>query len=480
MPRPARVTPITPEQIEAVNASPFTALGLSQTIVRAVLDEEYTTPTPVQTAVIPDAARGRDVLALAQTGTGKTAAFVLPILEMLSRATSIPDGIRVLVLTPTRELAAQIGESVAAYGRYLRLEHTVVYGGVSQHRQEIALQRKPSILIATPGRLLDLMNQRLVKLDAVKHFVLDEADRMLDMGFVHDVRRVAAVVPKERQTLLFSATMPSSVESLAEGLMRDPVRVAVTPKIAAAETVEQAVVFVQKDRKSALLERLLKSDDVARAIVFTRTKHGANRVSQRLEQAGIGAPAIHGNKSQNARERALGEFRNGKTRVLIATDIAARGIDVTDITHVINFDLPDVPESYVHRVGRTGRAGARGRAISFCDHEERSLLRDIERLLRKPLPVLEGASFGVDLGSEERRPAAQNSQNQPQQRDRQERRPESNDRGGPPRNHAPRPQQSRSQQSGGGRPPQQGGRPPQRPGRPNDRRDRGFRPHGAR
>jgi ATP-dependent RNA helicase RhlE len=457
MPRVFRPAPITPEQVEAIAQSPFTALGLSQNIVRAVLEEGYTTPTPVQVEVIPGATQARDVLALAQTGTGKTAAFVLPILEMLSRATSIPDGIRVLVLTPTRELAAQIAERVEAYGRYLGIQHAVVYGGVSQHRQEIALQKKPSVLVATPGRLLDLMNQNLVRLDKVQHFVLDEADRMLDMGFVHDVRRVAAVVPKDRQTLLFSATMPRSVESLAEGLMRDPVRVAVTPKVAAAETVAQSVVFVERDKKSTLLEHVLRSDAVGRAIVFTRTKHGANRISRRLEQVGIEAPAIHGNKSQNARERALGEFRTGKTRVLIATDIAARGIDVTDISHVINFDMPDVPEAYVHRVGRTGRAGAHGHAISFCDRDERALLRDIERLLRKPLPVLEGGAFGVDL----RAAAPEKREGQPQ-RDGQAQR--SGDQ---------RPRSAAPNANGGGRQyPPQGGR--------NDRRERSFRPQGPR
>jgi ATP-dependent RNA helicase RhlE len=368
--------------------SPFAALGLAQPIVRATLDENYLEPTPVQREVIPAAVQGRDVLASAQTGTGKTAAFVLPILHQLANGPRTA-GVRVLILTPTRELAAQIAERVTAYGRYLRFRHAVVYGGVSQFRQEAALQKQPELLVATPGRLLDLMGQGLVKLDGVAHFVLDEADRMLDMGFIHDVRRVIGALPKVRQTLFFSATVPRPIEALAASLLVDPVRVSVTPKITAAETVDQSVVFVTKEQKSTLLETLLDSHEVERAIVFTRTKHGADRLSRRLERVGIAAPAIHGNKSQNARERALAGFRDGKTRVLIATDIAARGIDVDGVSHVFNFDLPNVPESYVHRVGRTGRAGASGRAISFCDRDERPLLGDIERLLRRRLPVLE-------------------------------------------------------------------------------------------
>jgi ATP-dependent RNA helicase RhlE len=372
----------------AVAASPFALLGLLPAIVRATADESYTEPTPVQRDVIPAAVTGRDVLASAQTGTGKTAAFVLPILHQLA-SIEHTGAIRVLILTPTRELAAQIAERVAAYGRYLRFRHAVIYGGVSQFKQETALRQRPDLLIATPGRLLDLMNQRLVKLDQVAHFVLDEADRMLDMGFIHDVRRVIAALPKQRQTLFFSATVPQPIEVLAKGMLVNPVRVSVTPKVTAAETVDQSVVFVGKDQKGPLLEQLLAKSDVERAIVFTRTKHGADKLSRRLEKAGIDAPAIHGNKSQNARERALGNFRSGKTRVLVATDIAARGIDVDGVTHVYNFDLPNVPESYVHRIGRTGRAGATGRAVSFCAQDERPLLSDIERLLRKRLQVLD-------------------------------------------------------------------------------------------
>ena len=373
---------------EPGTASPFASLGLLPAIVRATVDESYLEPTPVQREVIPAAVTGRDVLACAQTGTGKTAAFVLPILHQLANGPS-GVGIRVLILTPTRELAAQIAERVAAYGRYLRFRHVVIYGGVSQYKQEGELRQRPDLLVATPGRLLDLMNQGLVKLDQVAHFVLDEADRMLDMGFIHDVRRVIAALPKKRQTLFFSATVPRPIEVLAQSLLVDPVRVSVTPKVTAAETVDQSVVFVPKDQKGSLLEQLLRGGDVERAIVFTRTKHGADKLSRRLEQAGIGAPAIHGNKSQNARERALAGFRGGRTRVLVATDIAARGIDVDGVSHVFNFDLPNVPESYVHRVGRTGRAGASGRAISFCDRDERPLLGDIERLLRRRLHVLD-------------------------------------------------------------------------------------------
>jgi ATP-dependent RNA helicase RhlE len=374
--------------------SAFAALGLAAPLVRATADEAYTEPTPVQKAVVPHVIAGRDILACAQTGTGKTAAFVLPILHRLATSDAPRDGIAALVLTPTRELAAQITERVSAYGRYLGIRYAVVYGGVSQYKQEIALRNRPRLLVATPGRLLDLMNQGLVRLDRVTHFVLDEADRMLDMGFINDVRKIARDLPARRQTLLFSATVPRPIEGLAQSLLNDPVRVDVTPKVSAAETVAQSVVFVQRDQKSALLERFLLSESVERAIVFTRTKHGANRLSQRLERAGIGAPAIHGNKSQSARERALAGFRGGKTRILVATDIAARGIDVDGVSHVINFDLPNVPESYVHRVGRTGRAGARGQAISFVDRDEQGLLRDIERLLRQRIDVLDAKAFG--------------------------------------------------------------------------------------
>jgi ATP-dependent RNA helicase RhlE len=387
----ARPAPITPEIEQAIAASPFTALGLSTPLVRAALDEGYAQPSPVQIEVVPRALEGRDVLAGAQTGTGKTAAFVLPILQRLSQAPAPAPGVRALILTPTRELAAQIADRVAAYGRYLRIRHIVVYGGVSQQRQEIALRGSPDLIVATPGRLLDLMQQRLVRLDGVTHFVLDEADRMLDMGFVHDVRRVVAALPAARQTLFFSATIAAPIETLARTMLANPARVSIAPAVTTAERVDQSVVFVDKADKRAMLERVLREQDeggaLGRTLVFTRTKHGANRLSEQLDRAGIGSAAIHGNKSQGARERALEAFRRGTTRVLVATDVAARGIDVEGVSLVVNFDLPNVAESYVHRIGRTGRAGASGRAISFCDREERSLLVDIERLIRQRLPV---------------------------------------------------------------------------------------------
>jgi ATP-dependent RNA helicase RhlE len=380
---------MTPEIAQAIEASPFTALGLSAPLVRAVLDEQYTQPSPVQTEVIPYGLAGRDVLACAQTGTGKTAAFVLPMLQHLG-ATRHPH-IRGLILSPTRELAVQIAERIEAYGRHLSVRHAVIYGGVSQHRQEVALRAGAEIIVATPGRLLDLMQQKLVRLDQVTHFVLDEADRMLDMGFVNDVRRIVATLPRKRQTLFFSATMAPAVETLARSMLVEPARVSIAPAVTTAELVEQSVMFVGRTEKRTTLEQLLREGNFLRTLVFTRTKHGANRLSEQLERSGIASAAIHGNKSQGARERALEAFRRGTTQVLVATDVAARGIDVEGVGLVVNFDLPTVAESYVHRIGRTGRAGASGRAVSFCDHEERALLGDIERLIRRRLPVTGGA-----------------------------------------------------------------------------------------
>jgi ATP-dependent RNA helicase RhlE len=378
---------MTPEVEQAIARSPFTALGLSGPFVRAVLDEQYETPSPVQSEVVPYVLAGRDVLACAQTGTGKTAAFVLPILQQLQVPAG--PGVRALVLTPTRELAAQIAERVGAYGRYVRVRHTVIYGGVNQHRQEVAMRNAPELIVATPGRLLDLIGQKLVRLDAVTHFVLDEADRMLDMGFVHDVRRIVALLPTRRQTLFFSATLAPAVETLARGMVVQPARVSIAPAVTTAASVDQSVIFVARADKRRLLETLLRAEaSGGRALVFTRTKHGANRLCEQLDRAGIGSAALHGNKTQSARERALESFRRGTTRVLVATDIAARGIDVEGISLVVNFDLPNVAESYVHRIGRTGRAGASGRAISFCDSDERSLLGDIERYIRRRLPVM--------------------------------------------------------------------------------------------
>jgi ATP-dependent RNA helicase RhlE len=401
-----------------VAASPFNALGLIPELVRAVVEEGYTTPSPVQEKVLPIVLAKRDLLACAQTGTGKTAAFVLPLLQRLSQADQKP-GIKTLILTPTRELASQIDERIAAYGRHLGVRHTVIFGGVNQRRQESALARSPEVLVATPGRLLDLMRQGIVRLNAVQHLVLDEADRMLDMGFVPDVRAICAAIPRERQTLLFSATMPPGVAGLARAMLKDPVEVSVTPPATTVALIGQSVVFVNKADRRALLERILGDGKVLRAIIFTATKRGANRLAEQLARAGIDSAAIHGDKSQNARERALDAFRRGASRVLIATDVASRGIDVDGISHVINFDLPNTPECYVHRIGRTGRAGASGEAISFCDPSERSMLSQIERLIRRRLDVSGDApapslTAGAGAGPAREAPRApQNGQRRP-------------------------------------------------------------------
>ncbi|MCC6648168.1 MAG: DEAD/DEAH box helicase [Polyangiaceae bacterium] len=362
-------------------------MGLTPALTRALQEEGYTHPTPIQARAIPALLDGRDLIGVAQTGTGKTAAFALPILQRLAaqpRPTGLP--VRCLVLSPTRELAAQIGESFTAYGRHTGVTNTVIFGGVGQDAQVKALRRGVDVLVATPGRLLDLLDQRLLRLDGVSVLVLDEADRMLDMGFLRDVKRVVAALPRQRQTLLFSATMPREIQELATSMLVSPVRVEVTPVSSTAERIAQSVYLCDKSQKRALLERVLSTPDVVRALVFTRTKHGANRVAEVLEKAGIGAAAIHGNKSQGARERALAGFKAGTTRVLVATDIAARGIDVDGVSHVVNFELPNVPETYVHRIGRTARAEADGVAVSLCDGEERVFLRDIERLTRREIP----------------------------------------------------------------------------------------------
>ncbi len=367
----------------------FSELGLAEPICRALAAENYTNPTPIQMRAIPLLLEGRDLLGIAQTGTGKTAAFALPILQKLGkpRHPAAPRSAHALILAPTRELAVQIGESFAAYGRHIHLRHTVILGGVGQSPQVKALARGVDILIATPGRLLDLAQQNHVRLDDVKHFVLDEADRMLDMGFIRDVRKIVAMLPKQRQSLLFSATMPNDVAKLAADMLREPMRVEVTPQAVTVDRIEQRVFFVATASKRALLIDLLKDPALRRVIVFTRTKNHANRVSEYLDCAGISADAIHGNKSQNARQRALERFRSGEARVLVATDIAARGIDVDGVSHVINFELPNEPESYVHRIGRTARAGNSGIALSFCDTAERGFLRDIERLTKRPLLI---------------------------------------------------------------------------------------------
>jgi ATP-dependent RNA helicase RhlE len=366
----------------------FEDLKLIEPLLHALRDERYEKPTPIQERAIPHVLTGRDLLGCAQTGTGKTAAFALPVLQKLSAAPApLPGGVRVLVLAPTRELATQIGDGFAAYGRHLRMRHTVIFGGVGQNPQAMALRRGVEIVVATPGRLLDLMQQRIAKLDRVEILVLDEADRMLDMGFIHDVRRIISALPKKRQTLFFSATLPEDIKSLARDILTDPVRVEVTPTATTVEKISQSLYTIDRHGKQPLLEKLLRDPSFRRTLVFARTKRGANKVAEKLNAAGIHADAIHGNKSQSARERALENFKRGATRVLVATDIAARGIDVDEITHVVNFDMPDVPENYVHRIGRTARAGMSGVAIAFCSPEERDELRAVESLIRLRIPV---------------------------------------------------------------------------------------------
>jgi len=380
---------------------PFKKLRLIKPLLSAVRSEGYEIPTAIQQKAIPHVLEGKDLLGCAQTGTGKTAAFALPILQRLMENAPKPDTsrrpgagrpsrpIRALILTPTRELAAQIGESFRVYGQNTPLRHTVIFGGVKQGPQTKALRNGVDILVATPGRLLDLLNQRQLSLGKIEIFVLDEADRMLDMGFIHDIRRLIAQVPEQRQTLLFSATMPKEIQKLAGTLLQNPVHVKVEAKSLAADTVGQVLYSVDHHTKPKLLKHLLENPDITRALVFTRTKHGADRVVRRLVRDDIAAEAIHSNKSQGARLRALGNFRAGKTNVLVATDIAARGLDVDDISHVFNYDLPNESETYIHRIGRTGRAGSSGQAISFCCEDQRKLLGDIEKLLGKPIPVLQ-------------------------------------------------------------------------------------------
>lgn len=379
----------------------FADLNLIDPLLRAVRDAGYIEPTPIQAQTIPHMLAGRDVLGCAQTGTGKTAAFALPILQRLYEQQSDRAPRRhpaALVLTPTRELAAQIADSFQTYGRYLPTRCTVIFGGVGQQPQVEKLRRGTDILIATPGRLLDLLGQGCVNLSYIKMFVLDEADRMLDMGFIHDVKRVIAALPPRRQNLLYSATMPPEIVELAGGFLHDPVHVEVTPTATTVDKIDQYIFFVEKEDKKPLLEHLLRDPSVKRAIVFTRTKHGANKLAQQLISARINAEAIHGSKSQSAREAALAHFKQGSTRILVATDIAARGIDIDGITHVINYDLPNIPESYVHRIGRTARAGADGVAYSFCNQEERPYLRDIERAIRKRIQVVTDHPYPSRLG----------------------------------------------------------------------------------
>lgn len=370
----------------------FEQLNLITPILEALKEENYTTPTPIQQKAIPIILAGRDLLGCAQTGTGKTAAFAIPVIQLMTQKpapTNFKRPIRTLVLTPTRELAIQISESFTAYGRHTGLKNVVIYGGVGQKPQTDALRAGVDVLIATPGRLLDLMNQGHVRLDQVEFLILDEADRMLDMGFVHDVKKVIAKVPAKRQTLFFSATMPQEIVRLSASILTNPEKVEVTPVSSTANTIRQELYFVDKGNKKLLLIHLLNDPNIITSLVFTRTKHGADRVTKDLIRAGVRAEAIHGDKSQTARQRALSNFKAKQTRVLVATDIAARGIDVDDLSHVINYEIPNIAETYVHRIGRTGRAGASGIAISFCDNEERAYVKDITKLIGKQIPIVE-------------------------------------------------------------------------------------------
>lgn len=382
----------------------FAKLGIMPAIIKALKDEHYTAPTEIQDQAIPLILSGRDMLGCAQTGTGKTAAFAIPTLQLIytmNSASAIVQNskrknshvIQALILTPTRELALQIKESFSAYGRYTHLKTGVVYGGVPQGPQERMLREGIDILVATPGRLNDLIQQRIISLEHIKIFILDEADRMLDMGFIHDVKKISALTPVKKQTLLFSATMPKEISDMADAMLIYPAKVSVTPETLTVDAIKQSIYFVDKGNKRNLLLHLLRDENLQSVLVFTRTKHGADRVVRELKKEYVSAQAIHGDKSQNSRQAALESFKNGTTRVLVATDIAARGIDIDELSHVINFDLPNVPETYVHRIGRTGRAGLGGTAVSFCDIEEKSLLKDIEKLIGKHIPVISEHPF---------------------------------------------------------------------------------------
>lgn len=377
----------------------FNNLQLIEPVLKALSNEGYTKPTLIQEKSIPAILQKNDLMGCAQTGTGKTAAFVIPILQLMhqqqQQSPQRQHQIRALILTPTRELAIQIGESIRAYGRFLNIKHHVVFGGVSQHTQVQAIRRGVDILIATPGRLLDLMQQRHISLSGIEYFVLDEADRMLDMGFVQDVKRIIAKLPAKRQTLFFSATMPNEIKHLADILLTNPVKVEVTPSATTVDAIQQSVYFTEKHNKLSLLIHLLEDKTIETALIFTQMKHSADRLARNLSRAGIRTEAIHGNKAQHARQAALANFKSRKTRVLVATDIAARGIDIDDLTHVINFELPNVPETYVHRIGRTGRAGASGMAISFCDWGEKIFLKDIQQLIKKVIPAVKAHPYDI-------------------------------------------------------------------------------------
>lgn len=403
----------------------FTDLGLIDPILKALQEEGYTQPTPIQAQAIPTILKHRDLLGCAQTGTGKTAAFAIPLLQLLverRQQGATGNHIKALVLTPTRELAIQIDDSFKAYGRHCGMRHAVVFGGVSQHAQTQTLRRGVDVLIATPGRLLDLIQQGFIDLGKLEFFVLDEADRMLDMGFIHDVKRVIALLPAKRQSLFFSATMPPEIVKLADKILSDPAKVSVTPPSTTAQTIQQSLYYVERGEKKGLLVHVLNEGNIERALVFTRTKHGANKVAQDLNKKGIRAEAIHGNKSQGARQNALNNFKDKKIRVLVATDIAARGIDVDDLTHVINFEIPNVPETYVHRIGRTGRAGSEGTAISFCEGEERPYIKDIQKLIGLQIPLATGSIPPAEAGAiEEPRERSHQQRQRPQGQPRQQR-----------------------------------------------------------
>jgi ATP-dependent RNA helicase RhlE len=372
----------------------FDDLGLSETLLRAVADQGYDMPSPIQAKAIPHVLAGKDVMAAAQTGTGKTAAFTLPLLQLLDRGEkAAPKQARALILTPTRELAAQVQESIATYGKHTRLTSSVVFGGVKINPQISRLSRGTDALVATPGRLLDLYNQRAIRFDDLEVLILDEADRMLDMGFIHDIRKIIALLPKDRQTLMFSATFSGEIRKLAGGYMQDPVQVSVNPANATAETVEQLIYTVDKKRKAELMSHLIRENSWHQVLIFTRTKHGANKLTKQLEKDGINAAAIHGNKSQNARTQALEQFKRGKVQALVATDIAARGLDIEQLPQVVNFDLPNISEDYVHRIGRTGRAGSAGRSYSLVSADEADYLAGIEKLIRRTLPREEVDGF---------------------------------------------------------------------------------------
>jgi ATP-dependent RNA helicase RhlE len=388
---------MTASATDPTTTASFNSLGLADPLLRAVTGAGYQTPTPIQSQAIPHLMEGRDLLGCAQTGTGKTAAFALPILDRLTRTARSADrrGPRALILAPTRELAMQIADSFRDYGRHLSLRVAVVFGGVGQGPQVEALRRNAEVVVATPGRLLDLIGQGHARFEALETLVLDEADRMLDMGFIDPIRRIISVLPRLRQTLMFSATMPPEILKLAKSILVDPVQVSVTPVSRTADNITQWVLHVDRSNKRALLGQVLRDPAMKRVMVFTRTKHGANRVAEQLDRSGVRAAAIHGNKSQSARQKALSSFKEGHIRVLVATDIAARGVDIDGVTHVINFELPNEPESYVHRIGRTARAGASGVALSFCDPEERDCLRAIERLTRVPVQVVQDHPFAA-------------------------------------------------------------------------------------